>query len=63
MVRNPFSVGIPLPQCVFLAFIVVFAMTGTTGQTGLSAFAPFAFMWRPGVLKPDCSLTEERERD
>jgi hypothetical protein len=63
MFRNPFSEGIPLPQCVFLAFIVVFAMTGTTGQVGLSAFVPFAFMWRPGMLKSDCSVTEDRERD
>lgn len=63
MVRNPSRVGIPLPQCVFLALIALFAMTGTTGQANLAAFIPFAFMWRPGVLRMrDCSQAE-RVRD
>jgi hypothetical protein len=63
MVRKPFRVGIPLPQCVLLTLIALFAMTGTTGQAGLSAFIPFAFMWCPGVLPVRKCSPEERVRD
>jgi hypothetical protein len=63
MVRNPFRVGVPLPQCAFLALIALFATTGTTGQASLSAFIPFAFMWRPTVLPMRESSQEERVRD
>ena len=64
MFRNPFGVGSPVPQCVFLSLVTLFAMTGTTSQAGLSAFVPFAFMWRPSVLRmPDCLDADERVRD
>jgi hypothetical protein len=57
MFSNPFTMGMPLPQCLFLAVVVLFAMIGSTSRAGLSAFIPFAFMWRPSVLPNfDCSI-------